>query len=440
MPTYQYSTNRAPKQEFERGKLLADTDLILVAAVIVAFYVAAHLGANDVANSFATSVGSGAIPLVGALAIAGGMEFLGAVLLGGRVSQTLAFEVILPEGLLSTQMFVAGMFSVMVACGLWLQIATSFSLPVASSHAVVGALTGFAWVAVGPQAVQWWRLGIISLSWLLVPVASALVAAALYAICQYGILTHPAPQNQWREWLPWLSALLCGILGWLGWSNASAARSRSVWYGELFAGMGGQVPSHDWYLLLWGIATVGVSWWNWSVENHGRGSIEAKFARLQILSASLVAFAHGSNDVGNAIAPLAAIAGLLHPQPPTATDGNVPIWILLLGGSGIVVGLAIWGQRVIATVGSEIIALQPSSGFCAEIGTAITVLLASQAGLPVSTSHALVGGVVGIALVPASQSFSYRPLRRIAGAWLGTVPAAMGLSAITFRVLKYAFL
>jgi PiT family inorganic phosphate transporter len=408
-----------------------ETGLILGIAIVLAVYVAANLGANDVANSFATSVGSQAITLAQAIAIAGIMEFIGAVWLGSRVSQTLAADIVVPDLSLAPKIFITGMLSVMLACGIWLQIATSLGLPVASSHAIVGALAGFGWVAVGPQAIHWSQLAVISLTWLVVPLASALVAAALYGLFRTWILTHPFPQKQWAEWIPWLSALMCGIFGWLGFSSSSAAIP--------IAGMGKQIPIHDWYLLLWLVATVGLTWWNWSANNNIAGGIEAKFARLQILSASFVAFAHGSNDVGNAIAPLAAIAHLLH-SPNTATSNfTVPIWILLVGGGSLVVGLAIWGKRVIATVGTEIIPLQPSSGFCAEMATATTVLLASQAGLPVSTSHALVGGVVGIAIVQGVKSLSYRPLRRIAWAWLGTVPAAILLGAVIFRLLQLAF-
>lgn len=411
---------------------MVEAELILAAAIVLAFYVATNLGANDVANSFATSVGSKAIALAQALAIAGIMEFIGAVWLGSRVSQTLAADVVVPDPSLAPKIFIAGMLSVMLACGIWLQMATSLSLPVASSHAVVGALAGFGWVAMGPPAIHWSQLAIISLSWLVVPLASAVVAAALYSLLRWEILTHPFPQQQWAEWLPWLSALMCGIFGWLGFSRSpSFLPTEGIWE---------QIPSHDWYLLLWVVATVGLTWWNGLVKNNLAGGIEAKFARLQIISASFVAFAHGSNDVGNAIAPLAAIAHLLHSPNTATTNFTVPIWILLLGGSGIVLGLAIWGKRVITTVGSEIIPLQPSSGFCAEIATAITVLLASQAGVPVSTSHALVGGVVGIALVQGIKSLSYRPLRRIAGAWLGTVPATIFLGAVIFHFLQLTFL
>lgn len=408
-----------------------ETGLILGIAIVLAVYVATNLGANDVANSFATSVGSEAITLAQALAIAGIMEFSGAVWLGSRVSQTLAADVVVPDPSLAPNILIAGMLSVMLACGIWLQIATSLGLPVASSHAIVGALVGFGWVAMGPKAIHWSQLAVISLTWLVVPLTSALVAAALYALFRTWILTHPFPQQQWAEWVPWLSALMCGIFGWLGFSNSSAAIP--------IAGMAEQIPIHDWYLLLWVVATVGLSWWNGSANNIA-GGIEAKFARLQILSASFVAFAHGSNDVGNAIAPLAAIAHLLKFPNTATTNFTIPIWILLLGGSSIVLGLAIWGKRVIATVGTEIIPLQPSSGFCAEMATATTVLLASQAGLPVSTSHALVGGVVGIAIVQGIKSLSLRPLRRIVWAWLGTVPVAILLGVVSFRFLQLAFL
>jgi inorganic phosphate transporter, PiT family len=320
---------------------------MLFIAGLLAFYLAWNLGANDVANSMATSVGSKAITLGQALTIAAILEFSGAMLFGQGVSQKLATGILdLQQYAAMPEQFVLGMLSVLLSAGLWMNLATAFGLPVSSSHAVVGAIAGFGWMSLGTGAVQWESLGMISLTWVLTPVMSGTIAALFYFV----------------------------VL---------------------------KITLED----------------------------ESVFAKLQILSACGVAFAHGSNDVGNAIAPFAAIVDVIQTGKIPVEGIPIPLWILAIGGWGIVGGLALWGKKVIETVGESLIALEPKSGFCAELATAIAVLMASTFGLPVSTSHALVGAVIGIGVIQGAGKVQWGNLRSIVLTWFGTIPVAVVLSA-----------
>jgi PiT family inorganic phosphate transporter len=414
---------------------------------ILAFYVAWNLGANDVANAMGTSVGSKAVTLRQALVIAGILEFTGAVLFGHEVSATLATEVINPELFAAMpQLLMLGMVSVLVACGLWLQIATSRGWPVSSSHAVVGAIAGFSWVAAGVGAVDWSNIRVISLAWVVTPVVSGIIAAGFYSLVKYSILERPNPIVQLREWIPWLSAILLSVFG--------VIVLPTLFDQPLFQAL--PVPAHDLPLATGAVAAVALTMISWrklasfttlanpqdaAISNSPFANpVERLLGQFQVLSACFVAFAHGSNDVGNAIAPLAAIAYILRTGSVPLSGFSIPLWILILGGGGIVFGLAIWGKNVIATIGENIIPLQPSSGFCAELATATTILLASRFGIPVSTSHALVGAVVGIGLIQDWKSVRFQTLQGIALAWIITLPIAAGLGAIIFVCLRLLFL
>ena len=211
---------------------------------------------------------------------------------------------------------------------------------------------------------------------------------------------------------------------------------------------GWEFPPHDISIVIGAIAVGSLSWVSWQqlevaklemVESETLSipnRLEKQFVRFQVLSACFVAFAHGSNDVGNTVAPLSAIVYIYNTGSVPLGDFNVPLWILALGGAGIVTGLAIWGKNVITTVGENIIFLAPSGGFCAELATATTVLIASKLGLPVSTSHALVGGVVGVGLVQGFKSVRFKTVRSIGLAWLITVPTATLLAAGIFKLIQ----
>lgn len=437
--------------------------LQLGAMAALALYVAANLGANDVANSMGTSVGSKALTLRQAIIVAGILEFSGAVLFGQGVSETLATGVVNAEVFADKpQVFLIGMVSVLISCGLWLQIATSRGLPVSSSHAVVGAIAGFSCVAGGIHAVDWPTIGTISLTWLATPFASGALAALFYSGVKYWILDRPDPLFQLREWIPWLSAGMLSVFGVIvlpSVVDVALVQTGAIdLVGDRF---GWNIPIHDFAIGIGGIGAIVLTLNSWKKlglveKEEGRvekgfgkstnsfptptlrqSPIEQQMARFQVISACFVAFAHGSNDVGNAVAPLAAIAYIRRTGSFPLEDFSVPLWILVLGGAGIVIGLAIWGEKVIATVGQGIIQLQPSGGFCAELATATTVLLASDLGLPVSTSHALVGAVVGVGLIKGWKSVRLQTLVSIGSAWLVTIPIAAGLGAGIFSIAQW---
>lgn len=413
--------------------------MIFLVAVL-AFYLACNLGANDVANSMGTSVGSKAVTLRQALVIAGVLEFTGAVLFGHAVSEKLATEIVNPALFASApQVFLTGMVSVLLACGLWLQIATSRGWPVSSSHAVVGAIAGFGWAGIGVGAIDWSSIGQITFAWIVTPVISGTIAALFYSQIKHWILDQSDPLSRLDEWIPWLSSALLAVFGMIVLPTLSQPL-----YAFLTTQLGFTIPAHDVPLAIGAIAAVVLtltSWRQLEDKNTPHASrVEQQLSRFQVLSACFVAFAHGSNDVGNAIAPLAAIAYIRRTGSVPLNSLTIPSWILVIGGAGIVTGLAIWGKKVIATIGEGIILLQPSGGFCAELATATTILFASRLGLPVSTSHALVGGVVGIGLVQNINSIQFQTLQGIGWAWLITIPITTGLSACIFAVARLLFL
>jgi len=399
-------------------------DLLL--PVLLAFYVACNLGANDVANSMGTSVGSKAITLTQAVIIAGILEFTGAVWFGGRVSQTLASDLIhVEEFAPDLQLLFLGMVSVLLACGLWLQIATSFGLPVASSHAIVGAIAGFSGVAIGTEAIDWSTLGRISLVWVITPVISGSLALVFYNRLKAWVLDHPQAQFRLQEWIPWICTGLFSIFG-------------AIVLPTLFSSLSiPQIPNHTAMIGTAALGTVALTALSWHRFKPER-PLEAVFAQFQVISACFVAFAHGSNDVGNAIAPLAVISQIRQSEILIPGDFHVPLWSLMVGAIGIVFGLAIWGKNVISTVGENITPLKPSGGFCAEVATATTILLASRFGFPVSTSHALVGAVVGIGLVQRSPSspLKFNTLKEIALVWAITLPLTASISATILAIVR----
>jgi inorganic phosphate transporter, PiT family len=411
---------------------------MLFLIVLLALYFAWNLGANDVANSMGTSVGSKAITLKQAIIIAGILEFVGAVFFGENVAATLATN-LTNNNQFSAQpnVLLFGMISVLISCGIWLQIATSFGLPVASSHGVVGAIAGFSAVAIGAEAINWANIGLISLGWLLTPVLSGILAAIFYRLLQIIILNQADPESSLNQWILGLNILVFSVFGVIVFP--------SILDRPLFHNL--PVPTYIWAFIGGGIASICLTtaFKNalFALQNEKNDKndlskrnlrIEAILGKFQVISACFVAFAHGSNDVGNAVAPLAAIAYIMKNNAVPLQEIPIPLWVLVVGGIGIVGGLAVQGKNVIATVGESIIELQPSSGFSAELATATTILIASRLGLPVSTSHALVGAVVGIGLFKSRKNVNFATLKSVFAAWIITIPATAGLAALIFFI------
>lgn len=415
---------------------------LLVLSIAGGLYMAWNIGANDVANAMGTSVGSGALTLRNAIIIAAVFEFSGAVLVGSHVTDTIR------SGILETAMFepagplgpdgplilALGMFSALMAAGIWLQIATMWGIPVSTTHSIVGAVVGFGLVAIGSAAVDWSSIRLIALSWVVSPLCGALIAWAMFAFVRWSILRRPDPAEAARRVGPYLVGLVGVIL------------TLSFVYKALR-----NVVKDPSLALTWGAAlSVGVilaALTAWALAHKPQKQanpyiyVERVFGWLQISTAIFVAFAHGANDVANAIGPLAAVVNIIG-SSFTELPHRVPVpfWVLVLGGVGIVIGLATWGYKVIETVGSQITELTPSRGFSAEFGTATTVLLASRLGLPISTTHTLVGAVIGVALAQGMAALNLRVVGNIVNSWLATLPAAAGITAALFLLLRGIFL
>ncbi len=420
---------------------MSQSTFLLVLAVIGGLYMAWNIGANDVANAMGTSVGSGALTLRQAILVAAIFEFSGAVLVGTHVTDTIRsgivdttlFEPTGPLGVNGPLILAIGMFSALMAAGIWLQLATHWGLPVSTTHSIVGAVVGFGVIALGTAGVKWEEVGLIAASWVISPVTGALIAWGMFAFIRSSILRRPDPANAARGGGPYLVGLVMVILI-LSFIYKALKNVISEPPVILVAAicLGG------------GIVSALITSWALRRKPQEQANpyiyVESVFGWLQIITAIFVAFAHGANDVANAIGPLAAVVNIIgsgFAELPHTVP--VPFWVLALGGFGIVVGLATWGYKVIATIGNEITELTPSRGFSAEFGAATTVLAASRLGLPISTTHTLVGAVIGVGLAQGMAALNLKMIGSIVNSWMATIPASAGISMLLFVILRSLF-
>lgn len=331
---------------------------LVLAALAVGFYMAWNIGANDVANSMGTSVGSKAISMKQAVVIAGVFEFLGAVFFGKQVTDTISKDIV-DLSLIDPAVVAIGAFSALLSAALWLTFATWKRMPVSTTHSIIGGMIGFGITAAGFVAIKWGEVGWIVASWVISPLVGAFVAFILFSSMRKFFLS---------------------------------------WYPD-------------------------------------RKRLERVFGYFQLMTASFVAFAHGSNDVANAIGPIAAVITYSQGAVDITTKVPVPLWLLFFGGIGIVIGLSTWGYRVIGTIGERVTEITPTRGFCAEFATASVVLANSQLGLPISTTHVLVGSVIGVGMARGIKALNLKIIGDIMKSWIATVPIAAVISAVTFKVL-----
>lgn len=413
--------------------------LLLILAAVFGFFMAWGIGANDVANAMGTSVGSKALTLKQAIMIAIVFEFAGAFLAGGEVTSTIRKGIIdsaAIEG--SPDLLVFGMLAALLAAGTWLLIASIAGWPVSTTHSIVGALVGFAVVALGADAVQWGKVASIVASWVVSPVLAGTMAFLLFLSVQKLVLDTDQPFKNAKRWVPMYMFMV-------GWMISMVTLLKGLKH------VGLDLNFQESIVIATGVATLitllGVFLLS-KIEmedelNEETGyrfaNVERVFGVLMIFTASAMAFAHGSNDVANAIGPLAAIAGVLSSGGEVVTKSALPTWILLLGGGGIAVGLATYGFRVMATIGKKITELTPTRGFAAELAAASTVVLASGTGLPISTTHTLVGAVLGVGLARGIAALNLRVVGTIFVSWLVTLPAGAGLTVIFFYILRASF-
>lgn len=412
--------------------------IFLAMAVIFGFFMAWGVGANDVANAMGTSVGARAITIRQAILIAMVFEFAGAWLAGGEVTETVRSGIISLEnsGLEENpQLLVYGMLSSLLAAGVWLLVASQRGWPVSTTHSIVGAIIGFAVVGISLDSVMWGEVGAIASSWVVSPVFSGVIALGLFLSVQKLVLDTDDPLGNARRYVPWYIFLVGFVISIMTMIKGLSQTGLEFNFGQtlLIAVVIGFITMGLGILLLRRLAL------DVQAEGHELDNLEKVFGVLMVFTACSMAFAHGSNDVANAIGPLAAVVGVVETGGVFAQESSVPEWILLLGGVGIVIGLATWGYRVIMTIGRNITHLTPSRGFAAELAAATTVVIASGTGIPVSTTHTLVGAVLGVGLAKGISALNLGVVGRIILSWLITLPVGAILSIIFFFTFRAIF-
>jgi len=396
----------------------------------LALYMAWAIGANDVANAMGTSVGSRALSIRGAIVVAAVLEFGGAFLAGGHVTDTVR-KGILDADLVAGDPLLWGMLASLASAATLLLGATRLGLPVSTTHAIVGAIVGFGAVAIGPSSVNWGKVGQIVASWLTSPLLSGVIAFFIFGLTRRLVLDTESPITQIRRVGPFFFFYVFFIIGLV----------------TLFKGLKNLNLDLDLPEAVLGSAALGLLGLaigrfflrrvdaGEESEAHRFSQVERVFVVLQILTACAVAFAHGSNDVANSIGPLAAIANVVE-GADIAKKAPVQPWMLAVGGLGIVLGLATWGYRVMETVGKKITELTPSRGFAAELAAATTIVLASRLGIPISTTHTLVGAVLGVGLARGIGALDLRVVGQIVASWIATLPIAAGLAIFFYYFFK----
>ena len=409
---------------------------LLILTVCFGFFMAWGVGANDVANAMGTSVGAKAITIKQAILIAMVFEFAGAYLAGGEVTSTIRKGIIDPELLSSEpELLVYGMMSALLAAGIWLFIATTYGWPVSTTHSIVGAIVGFASVGISVDAVNWMKVGNIAASWVVSPVLAGTVAFFLYMSVRRFVFDTTDPFASAKRVIPFYIFLVGFVISMvtmvkgLKHIGLDLTFQQAILYSMVVAGL----------VCLIGVVALTRIKRVVASLNHDIVNIERMFGVLMLFTACAMAFAHGSNDVANAIGPLAAVNSIIESGGDVVQKARMPTWILFLGGAGIVAGLAIYGYRVMQTIGTHITELTPSSGFAAELAAATTVVLASAYSLPVSTTHTLVGGVLGVGLAKGLHALNLRVVGTIFLSWLVTLPAGAILAIIFFYIFKAIF-
>lgn len=406
----------------------AQTVYIVLAAAF-GLFMAWGIGANDVANAMATSVGSKALTIKQAILVAAIFEFAGAVLAGGEVTSTIRKGIVDADLLVGSEnLLVYGMLASLLAAGTWLFIASRNGWPVSTTHSIVGAIVGFAAVGIGVDAVQWSKVGTIVMSWVVSPLTSGFIAFLIYMSVQKLILRQQDPLAMAKRYVPIyiffaaFTITLVTILKGLKHVGLHLELAQSYMLATAIA-VG--------VAIIGGIFISRIQPNKKAEKNQHFYTVERVFGVLMVVTACGMAFAHGSNDVANAIGPLAAVIGIATTGTISAKS-SLPVWVLLIGGLGIVAGLATYGRHVIATVGKKITQLTPSRGFAAELAAATTIVIASGTGIPISTTHTLVGAVLGVGMARGIDAIDLRVVSRILVSWVVTIPAGAGLAIVFF--------
>ncbi len=408
---------------------------IILAAVFGGF-MAWGIGANDVANAMATSVGSKAITIKQAIIIAAIFEFSGAVLAGGAVTSTIRKGIIDSDSIAGNpELLIFGMLASLLAAGCWLLLASKKGWPVSTTHSIVGAVVGFAAVGIGTDVIKWSKVGDIVLSWIITPVIAGFLAFMIFQTVHHLILKQKNPLEKAKRYVPVYMFITAFVLTLVtikkGLKHVGLELTDAQAYG--YAAIAGVLVALAGAFF---ISKIKVD--KKKEKEFHFYTVERVFAVLMVITASGLAFAHGSNDVANAVGPVAAIISTAQSGIVSAQSG-IQAWILLLGGVGIVIGLATYGVRVIRTVGQKITHLTPSRGFAAELAASTTIVVASGTGMPISTTQTLVGAVLGVGLARGISAIDLKVVRNIFASWVITIPAGATLSIMFFFILKAIF-
>ncbi|MEX0956333.1 MAG: inorganic phosphate transporter [Rhizobiaceae bacterium] len=452
----------------------------IIAASALGAYMALNIGANDVANNVAPAVGAKALTMVGALAIAAIFEAAGALIAGGDVVDTISKGIVDPDKVSEPSTFVRLMLAALLSAAVWINIATWVGAPVSTTHSVVGGVLGSGIAAAGFAAVDWGVMGAIAASWVVSPLMGGVIAALFLALVKSAIIYQDDKIAAARRWVPLLVAVMAGTfaayLALKGLKTVIHLDAVSIVFIGCATG-----------LIVWSLANGHVRRISEGMENRNQ-SLRRLFRGPLIFSAALLSFAHGANDVANAVGPLAAIVATVQQGNVAATVG-IPIWVMVIGAVGISIGLVLFGPRLIRMVGEQITKLNPMRAFCVALSAAITVIIASWLGLPVSSTHVAVGAVFGVGFfrewytanskrrrnylerkaardradrngeddwngdegadsgepqLSGAEIMRRRLVRRahvmtIVAAWVTTVPASALLSAVIFYVLAIAY-
>lgn len=413
------------------SNLFLDPIFIILIASAIGFVMAFGIGANDVANAMGTSVGSKALTLKQAIIIAAIFEFLGAYLAGGEVTSTIRKGIVDPSIYQKDpNIFIIGMLSASLGAGFWLVIASKKGWPVSTTHSIVGAIIGFVIISKGYSNVSWNTVGAIASSWVTSPLVSGTLAFLLFLSAKKLILDKKDPGKSAVKFIPIYSFYVVFVISLViakkGLSNTGLVlNDQEVMLFTILMSTAAAVIT---YILLIR-----------NSQNIKKNGVESAFAILMIISASAMAFAHGSNDVANAIGPLSAVVSTVQSNGVISGESGVRPWVLFIGAIGIVFGLTILGKNVIKTVGENITALTPSLGFSAELATATTVVAASYIGFPISTTHTLVGGVIGVGIAKGVSHLNIASIGRIITSWLVTIPVGATLCILFYVVLRLIF-
>ncbi|MFB2530761.1 inorganic phosphate transporter [Paracoccus sp. p4-l81] len=425
---------------------------VIVAAAAIGAYMALNIGANDVANNMGPAVGANALTMGGALIIAAIFETAGALIAGGDVVKTISTGIVAPGALPDGETFVWAMMAALLAAALWLNLATWLGAPVSTTHSIVGGVVGAGVVAAGFGAVNWGAIGTIAASWVISPILGGLIAAAFLAFIKARIVYREDKIAAARVWVPVLIGIMAGAFSaYLALKGLKRLIDLSLAQAVLTGLAVG--------LLTWALMIPVVRRQSQGLENRKK-SLKKLFGMPLVASAALLSFAHGANDVANAVGPLAAIVHVARAGSIDAAVG-IPLWVMVIGAAGISFGLVLFGPKLISMVGQEITKLNPVRAYCVALSAAITVIVASWLGLPVSSTHIAVGAVFGVGFfrewhadrrarasgvvkgkpIPPEDRARRKLVRRshfvgIAAAWVVTVPASALLSAAIFAVLR----